>query len=98
MREKEAEKRSIEAIQNFEKEYKHFLKLYENRSINKAWKEEAVNIKARIYQLKDTLLNVEVELMEDAENLFKKEIILGIEESNKRIQIILSEEQKDEKN
>lgn len=36
--------------------------------------------------------------MEDAENLFKKEIILGIEESNKRIQVILSEEQKDEKN
>lgn len=36
--------------------------------------------------------------MEDAESLFKKEIILGIEERNKHIQIILSEEQKDDKN
>ncbi len=49
-------------------------------------------------ELKDQLLNIEVELMEDADSLFKKEIILGIEERNKHIQIILSEEQKDDKN
>ena len=48
--------------------------------------------------MKDSLLNIEVELMEDAESLFKKEIIIGIEEHNKHIQIILSEEQKDDKN
>jgi hypothetical protein len=51
-----------------------------------------------VFELKDQLLNIEVELMEDADSLFKKEIILGIEERNKHIQIILSEEQKDDKN
>jgi len=36
--------------------------------------------------------------MEDADNLLKKEILVGIDENIKRIQIILNEEQKDEKN
>lgn len=72
LREKEAERRSLEAIQNFEKHRKNFLRLYENRSINKDWKEEAIRLKVKIGDLKDTLLNVEVELMEDAENLLKK--------------------------
>ena len=35
--------------------------------------------------------------MEDAEAIFKKEILIGIDEENKKIQSILSEEQKDEK-
>lgn len=48
--------------------------------------------------MKDNLLNIEVELMEDADNLLKKEILVGIDENIKRIQIILNEEQKDEKN
>lgn len=48
-------------------------------------------MRAKIFELKDHLLNIEVELMEDADSLFKKEIILGIEERNKHIQIILSE-------
>ena len=66
--------------------------------MNKNWREEATNIKQRVTELKDSLLNIEVELMEDVESLFKKEIVLGIEENNKRIQTILSDEQKDDKN
>lgn len=36
--------------------------------------------------------------MEDASSLLLKEILLNIDESNKMIHIILSEEQKDDKN
>jgi hypothetical protein len=72
--------------------------VFENRSINKNWRDEAIRIKDSIFQLKDTLLNIEVELMEDADNLLKKEILVGIDENIKRIGIILNEEQKDEKN
>lgn len=98
LREKEAERRSLQAIQQFELERKKFLRIYETRAVNKNWREEAGRLKGRIHSLKDELLNVEVELMEDAESLFKKEIMPGIEERNKHIQIILSEEQKDDKN
>ncbi len=43
-------------------------------------------------------MNIEVELMEDADLLYKKEIHGVLEEFNKRIQSILSEEPKEEKN
>ena len=65
--------------------------------MHKNWKDEVQKIETNINKLKATLLNIEVELMEDAETLFKKEIIVLIEEENKKIQSILSEEQKDEK-
>lgn len=39
------------------------MKIYENRGINSTWKEESPNLKTKILHLKDTLLNVEVELM-----------------------------------
>lgn len=66
--------------------------------MNKIWKEEAIKMKEKIINLKDRLINIEVELVEDAEVLLKKEIMVGIDENNKQIQIILSEEQKDDKN
>jgi hypothetical protein len=66
LREKEAERKSLAAIEQFEKQRKNFLRLYDNRFINKDWKEEAVKLKASIAALKDSLLNIEVELMEDA--------------------------------
>lgn len=52
----------------------------------------------KVFGLKDHLLNIEVELMEDTEALYKKEITVVIDEFNKKIQAILSEEHKEEKN
>jgi hypothetical protein len=50
----------LEAIQNFEKDHKNFLKIFENRTISKNWKEEAAKLRTKILELKDTLLNIEV--------------------------------------
>lgn len=97
-REKDAERRSFAAIQEFEADKKSFYRVYENRHLNKGWREEVTRIKQKVVNLKDRLINIEVELMEDAEALLKKEILLGIDDNNKQIQIILSEEQKDDKN
>jgi hypothetical protein len=40
--------------------------------VNKSWRDDADKLKDRIFGLKDKLLNIEVELMEDAEKLYKQ--------------------------
>lgn len=40
--------------------------------MNRNWKDEAEKLKDKIYDLKDNLLHIEVELMEDADLLYKK--------------------------
>ncbi len=69
---------------------KNYDKVFENKNIRKNWKEEAANLKAKIMELKDKLLNIQVELVEDSEALFKKEIIPSIDQENKKIQNIMS--------
>ena len=60
LREKEAEKRALDAIAKFEKDYKAFEKLFENRAVHKNWRDEQVKTKEKILALKDVLLNIEV--------------------------------------
>jgi hypothetical protein len=37
---------------------KNYDKVFENKNIRKNWKEEAANLKAKIMELKDKLLNI----------------------------------------
>ena len=73
------------------------MKIFENKVLHPNWKEDAKKMDGIISRLKSTLFNIEIELMEDSDAIFKKEINAIIEEENKKIQSILSEEQKDEK-
>lgn len=96
-KEAEAERKSMDAIFQFESEYKNSIKIIENKELHRNWREEAKNIQENIGRLKANLLNIEVELVEDADLLLKRELVPLMEEENKKIQSILSEEQKDEK-
>ena len=87
----------MDAICGFEQEYKTYMKIFENKALHPNWKEDARKMDAIVSRLKSTLFNIEIELMEDSDAIFKKEINAIIEEENKKIQSILSEEQKDEK-
>ena len=85
LREKEAENRSLAAIAAFEKQRKNFLRLYENRA--NGWKGEGERVKEGITKLQDELLNIEIELMEDASSLLVKEVLLNIDKAGETVTV-----------
>lgn len=74
-KEAEAERKSMDAIFQFESEYKNSIKIIENKELHRNWREEAKNIQENIGRLKANLLNIEVELVEDADLLLKRELV-----------------------
>lgn len=42
-------------------------------------------------------MSIEIELMEDSENIFKKQLMQTFDEENRKLNAILSEEQKNDK-
>lgn len=95
MKEQAAEKKTMDAISEFEVEYKNSIKIIETKEIHKNWRDEVKKIEQNIVKLKSTLLNIELELIEDAESLYKNEITYLVDEENKKLNSILVEEQKD---
>lgn len=50
-----------------------------------------------ILKLRERLMSIEIELMEDSENIFKKQLMQTFDEENRKLNAILSEEQKNDK-